>query len=115
MAAVTEFVNKVTLSSGKVVLLREFKIKHQELAIKAVGNRAGDNTALMALMSQAEIIKMLVLRVDAHDIKPGEMEDLDKWFSPGDYRQLLKCVEKLMGDDGDPKLEVVSSGSNTPG
>ncbi len=49
-------VYKVTLSSKKVVLLRELKIKHQELAAQAASPKSNGDTTLFALLSQKELL-----------------------------------------------------------
>lgn len=107
------FVTKVTLSSGKVVLLKEMKIRHQELAIAAAAPKAGDNQALLAFNVQKELLKILVVNINGQDKKPIELEKLDDVFSMSEYLQLLKVMSKLMGDDSDmgkSQIEVVPFG-----
>ena len=54
-----EMVHKVVLSTKKEVLLREMKIKFQNLALKAVGNRGGENNMLTASLMQQELLKII--------------------------------------------------------
>lgn len=107
-----EQVTKVTLSSGKVVLLRDFKIRHQELAAKAVGPRGSENQSYQNILMQNELIKILTVRVDAADVKPTD--SLDDLFTMAEYQQICKVVMKLSGGDEAsvaPLIEVVSSGA----
>lgn len=93
-------VHKITLSTGKVVLLREMKIKYQELAIKAVGNKAGDNQMLFASMVQKELLKILIFQINESKVGDIELADLDKVFSFGEFSQVNRAVEKVVGGDG---------------
>jgi hypothetical protein len=112
-----EFVHKVVLGSGKEVLLRDFKIKHQEMAIQAVAKRAGDNQLVLGALMQGELIKILVVQVDGKDMRPMELENLDNIFSYQEYSQLCKALAKVMGvDDGEDflqkcQIEVVPFGN----
>lgn len=103
---------KVTLSTKKVVLLREMKISHQELAAQAVGNKAGDNQMLMALLMGKELVKMLVYSIN--DQKPTvlQLEKIDDLFTVAEYGQIQKVIQSLMGgdDSGKAQLEIVNSG-----
>lgn len=105
-------VHKVILSSKKEVLLREMKIRHQELAAKICGKKAGDNMAYLSTLMQAELLKMLVVQVDGKSVSPSEVENLDNMFSLLEYRQLISAVSKLMGGDdmGEPQIEIGLSG-----
>ena len=95
----TEMVTKVTLSSGKVVLLREMKMKYQTLAIKAVGSQAKDNQALMGVLAQQEILKQLVVEIDGVRTSAKNLEKLDDVFSYMDLMQLYSVVNKIAGGD----------------
>lgn len=103
-------VHKVTLSSGKEVLLRALKIKHQRLAAEAASGQAGNNATVLGIQMLEEILKLLVLQVDGKTPEPAALEDLDNIFSYPEYQELLKVVGQLMGENGTPKMEVVSSG-----
>lgn len=108
----SEMVHKVTLSSKKEVLMREMKIKFQNLAIKAVGNRAGENQAMLGNLMQQELLKQLVVQIDGKAITAKELENLDEVFTYSEYGQLLQVLQKLMGGDsmGEFQTEIVSIG-----
>lgn len=108
-----EFVHKVTLSTGKVVLLKPMKIKYQNLAIQAVGKKAGDNQNLAGALIQTELLKILISQVDGKALDPKQMEDLDAIFEYAEYQQLLKVLNKLAGgeQEGESMTETVSIGS----
>ena len=104
-------VHKATLSSGKVVLLREFKIKHQRLAAQACSGGSENPTAMGVQMAE-EILKLLIIRINDQEVPKNALEDLDSIFTYQDYQELLKVIGKLMGDNNaDPKMEVVSYGA----
>lgn len=100
--------HKVTLSSKKVVLIRELKIKHQTLASKAVGNRAGDNSLLMGTLMSQELLKILLISIDNVPVEPAQLEDLDGMFTFVEYQQVTKFIGRLMGgDEGEFQTEIV--------
>jgi len=109
-----ELVHKVTLSSGKEVMLRDFKIKHQEMAMQNVAKKAGDSALLMGGLIQSELLRLLIVQIDGKSVKPMELENLDNMFSYQEYMQLLLVMRKLMGTEeeelGKFQLEVVNFG-----
>ena len=107
----SEMVHKVTLSSAKEVLLREFKIKHQRLAAQAAAGKAGDNPTVLGVIMAEEILKLLLVQIDGKPVETVKLEDLDSLFSYTDYNQLTQVIGSLMGGEVDaPKTEVVSYG-----
>lgn len=98
--------HKVTLSSGKVVLLHEQKIKHTSLAIRAVGNRATGNSLLQQTMITEEMVKILLYSVDGKVPTPEEKEDLDSLFTTQEYTQVLTFINGGKGDLEIPKFET---------
>lgn len=108
-------VHKVTLSSGKVVYLRDMKIEDQELAAIAAGQKApSDNQLAMAVIMQKELLKILLVQVDSKKLSGAEKEDLNALFSYQDYREASSIVSKIAGTDdplGKIQVEHVSSGS----
>lgn len=108
-----EMVHKVTLSTGKEVLLREMKIKHQNLAIKAASKQAGDSNTLLASLMQQEIIKQLIFQIDGKQVSGKEMENLDEVFTYSEFGQIAQVIQKLMGGDslGEFQTEIVSIGA----
>lgn len=104
-------VHEVKLGSGKTVLLRDFKIRHMELAVKAAGDEKSEY--LFALKQQNELIKILLVQVDGQDIDRTKVEDLDNYFSVSEYKQIMQVVKQLSGDDdemGKPTVTVSSFG-----
>jgi len=107
-------VHKVTLSSGKVVLLRPMKNKYRNLAIQAVGKKAGDNQLLAGALMQDELLKMLIVQLDGKPVEPKTLEDLDSVFEYMDIQQLTAVITKLAGGEvnaGELVTEIVSIGS----
>jgi hypothetical protein len=104
---------KVTLSSGKIVLLRELKISDTELAAQEVASRANGDQLLMQVFMQKALLKNLLLQVDGKTVDAVEREDLDSLFTAAEYGQLISVMNKLSGGDDakkEPGLEVVFTG-----
>jgi hypothetical protein len=84
-------VHKVTLATGKVVLICEPKMRHMKLAEKlANGNMTG-------LVFQEELLKQLIQKVDEQEIKKPDLLDLDELFSLAEIMQLYSFLGKLLG------------------
>jgi hypothetical protein len=109
-----QMVHKVVLSSGKEVLLRTLKIKHQRLAAQAASGKAGNNPLLMALAMREELLKILIAQVDGKAVAATALEDLDALFSYEEFSQLNQVLAKLTGeensDSGKFKMEIVPIG-----
>jgi len=111
MSKKQEAVHKVTLSSGKVVLIRDPKIKHQELAVRAIGSKS-TNQIETALLMQKELVKMLVAQINGKAPTSIELENLDDLFSIAEYMQVNQVISQLMGggDAGNFQVEFGISG-----
>jgi hypothetical protein len=103
---------KVTLSTGKVVLLRELKISHTEQAAQQVASKANGDSTLLQLLMQKQLVKNLLISIDDKALTPQEREGIDDLFSIGEYNQLLQAIREMTGDamGNGFRLEVVSSG-----
>lgn len=106
--ATPESVVKVTLSSKKVVLLREPTIRHTELAAQAAAPRAGGDPHVLGMMANKEMLKFLIVKIDDKMPSRSELENLDKLFTLKEYGQLQKVVQKLGGSEGneEPVIEM---------
>ena len=72
---------KFTLSSGKVVHLREPLISDTETAAQTAGKQAsGDNQLHMGMLLQKELLKLLLVKVDNKALNLTEKQQLDKHF-----------------------------------
>ena len=93
---------KVTLSSGKEVLLKSMKISHLENAERVAGSMSG--MAFIKALSQ-----QLIAQVDGKKLKPVELEQIDDVFTVAEFMQVIQVVGKCMGDAGttDPQVETV--------
>lgn len=110
-----ENVYKVTLPSKKVVLLREMKVRYEDLALQAVGRKAGKNEMLGQKLVGDEMLKLLLVTIDGKKPSPTELERLDELFSYADIMSLRKVVAKIAGvEEGEtqaPEIEMVASES----
>ena len=109
MAEEKEQINciKVVLSGGKEVLLREMKMKYQNLALQAIGNKAKDNQMLAGSLLVQELIKILIIKVDGQDVPKAKLEALDELFTYKQLTQLFSVVGKMTGGD-DAEGEVLT-------
>lgn len=109
------FVTKVTLSTKKVVLLKEPKISDQDLASQAASRTVkGDNLVGMSLAMQKELLKQLIVKIDDKQPRPSELESLDTWFSIREYAELQSVINKMTGladiQGNEPTTEQVKFG-----
>lgn len=92
-------VYKFTLSSGKVICLKEPKISDSESAIQIAGKRAGENMALLGLITQKELFKKLLVQLDEKKLSMSEKESLDSLFSFKEWSQCMTALSKVTGGD----------------
>lgn len=104
----SEMVNKVTLDSGKVVLLRNLEIRHYRQAAEAAAHRANNNNLIFNLYVQDEILKLLMISIDGKSLTDLEKESFDKLFTAKDYNQLMLIIAEIIGKANRPKVELVS-------
>jgi hypothetical protein len=103
---------RITLSTGKVVLMRIPKIKHQEQAMRVVGKSAGDNNNLFQFMTGIELMKLLIAKINDKDMKYQDMTNLDDHFTNREIKEMGLAVQEYTkeGDDFLPKIEAVAIG-----
>lgn len=103
-------VHQVTLSTGKVIILGELKIRTQELAIKSVGNKAQGNDALRDLYVSQELVKLLLIEVDGKPVDKRQVENLDEMFSLREFKQIQQSIARISGmdEEADPNVEIVT-------
>ena len=118
------FVHKVILSTKKVVILRDMKIKYKNLAVQIAGKKVkGDNPAHLSSMMTDELAKLLILEIDGKPVDKAQVEDLDSLFSFVEYTQVTKAISKIAGfeeaedDEGKPQfqMEVETGSKPSPG
>jgi hypothetical protein len=105
-------VAKVTLSSGKIVLLRELRITDTEVAAQKVASRSqGDGNVLQVLMQKA-LLQLVLVQIDGKPVSETDKEDMNSLFNLQEYTQLLKVLQKMSGGDEmgkEVKIETVVS------
>lgn len=104
-------VYKFTLSSKKEIYLREPKMSDSESAIQIAGLKAGDNMALLGLITQKEIFKKLLVKVNNSSPSMSEKENLDGLFTFKEWSQCLQALGKVTdGDEGnlsEPEITTI--------
>lgn len=108
-------VHKVILSSKREVLIREPRIRDQELAAMAASGKAKtDNQMVFGVFMQKEMLKQLLVQIDGQKITAAQVEALDQLFTYKEYGQLLKAMGKILGEEDDLgkfQIEVLPSGA----
>jgi hypothetical protein len=103
---------KATLSSGKVVLLKQMRVSHMEKAAEQVSARAGDSGNLMQVLIQKALVQLLLYQIDGKEVTMAQKDDMDDLFSIQEYSQILQVVGKISGGDDkskEAKIEFVAS------
>ena len=108
-------VYKFTLSSKKVIFLREPKMRDSEDAIKVAGMKAGENNvAYMGLLTQKELFKKLLVQVDGKKLSATEKENLNDMFTYKEWNQCMKALQKVTAEEdaegNDLAPEIVTIG-----
>ncbi len=106
-------VSKVTLTSKKVVLVREPTVEDIELSTQVAGSQAKDNDAYLGMLLQKEMLKKLVVQIDEKVLTNSDKEQISKFFTLAEYGQISNFISTLMGtqDQGNFQSELVSFGS----
>lgn len=100
-------VAKFTLSSGKVIYLKEPSIGDTEKAAQVAGKKAGsDNQVYLGVLLQKEMIKILLVQVDDKKLSLTDKEQLEKLFTFKEYNQALKAAQMVMADEGNEQLTL---------
>lgn len=102
---------KIVLKTGKVVILREMKIKDQNLATRMLGQKKM-NQAELQLALQENLVKILLLQIDDRTLNHAEKEDLDSLFTVKEFGQVLQVINKITSDDeensqGEAEIETL--------
>lgn len=116
MSEESQAVHKVTLKSGRIVMLRDPLISDVEHATAIAGKGNMDNQALLGTKIQKEMLKLLIVSVGKEENgqyvgkKPGlqDLQMLDKLFSLKEYGQLIGVVRKLSeaDEEGNEPTEI---------
>lgn len=92
-------VSKFTLSSGKIIMLREPRIRDTETIAQLAGRKAGDNMAHLGILMQKELFKLLLVAINEKSVSPKEKDMLDDLFSIKEWRECMKALIMVTGDE----------------
>lgn len=101
---------KVTLNSGKSIVLKRFTIKLKNQAIEAAGAKCGENTPAQLFQSLVadEALKLMIDTVDGKPLDAVSREDLDTFLSFDEYQSLASVVGDFLGTvQKKPKIELI--------
>jgi hypothetical protein len=105
--------HKVTLGTGKVVILREPEINDQEIAMQLAAPKGKDSPMLLVTFAQKELMKLLILEIDGKRPSKIELEQMSKLFTLAEYNQLATYLGKMAGGSdgmGESQSELVAFG-----
>jgi len=107
---------KITLDSDRTILIRPLTIGIKNQAVEATGIKAGPKASEMAFQNllQDEILKLLLVEIDAKKISAAQREDLDALFSIDEYMQVMGVVAQMLQSSEKkkaPKVELVFTDS----
>lgn len=102
--------HRLTLDSGRTVELRPLKVSYYKTAMEAAAHRSRGDTTMLAMHSQDEILKTLLVSLDGKKLSAAEKENTDL-FDPTEYRQVMLIIEEMVGEAKRPKVEMVSDNS----
>lgn len=100
---------KLTLKSGKEIVIREMNLADQRAAAKNIGSVA--NEAEMQIAMQQELLKLILVSIDGKTLKGQEKENLSNVLSWQEYNSVLTVVQDMLGNEERPKVEMVTSSS----
>lgn len=107
----SSMVNKVTLSTGRVVILKELEMRDDENATLLAAKKAGDSPLAFSIFMLTELTKILVLEIDGKKLTAQDKLQIDKTLSRQEFQEVRQVVGKLMGDPSTlPTIEAVASG-----
>lgn len=92
---------KFTLSSEKVIFLREPRIRDTEMVAQLAGKKAGENMAYLGVLMQKELFKVLLVAINEEPIPAKEKDMLDNLFTMKEWKECMKALMKVTGDDED--------------
>ena len=102
---------QVTLSTGKVVILRHPKIVDMEDASMVAGHGIQGNNPGMGVKLNRQLISRLLLQVNGKNLTLVETEQMDALFTVPEFLQLTQAINEAMGagaKDFQPKVESVT-------
>ncbi len=105
-------VNKFTLTSNKVIYLREPKIADQETVAQLAGKETSENNLLAGMKFGKEMFKQLLVGINDKKIQ-GPIS-LDDEFTYKEWNECQKALKMMVGEEDISKnlpMEVVSFGS----
>ena len=108
-------VTKVTLTTKKIVYLKEPTVDDMEAAGQVAGQISKGNDTQMGMALQKELLKRVLVQVNDKKLGLAEKEGINKMFSLKEYTQVMKVIKDLSGmdeDEGKLVTEVVTFGSN---
>ena len=114
----TEMVHKVTLSSGKIVYLKDMDTGKEELAFQAASTKT-DKETMIAYYATSELVKILLagyqLNADSEIKRPNatEIELIDSILTYAENKQVKEVIGKMMGEVSNtkPTVEIVNFGN----
>lgn len=104
-----DFLVQMTLSTGKKVVMAEPMVGDQDKAIERVALKGVDNATALSVMSQTELLKILLRGIDGKKVKGADRENLKTLFTHKEYMEVMAGMGELLGKPEKPQMEHVSA------
>ena len=103
--------HKLTLSSGREVILEEMSIAHEDRATEMLSSRYKDNPTMVIFGAAKELMKMLVLQIDGKPLTAIQSEQIDTVLDRTEYKQVEAYINKMRSIDAPlPEAEAIPFG-----
>jgi hypothetical protein len=99
---------KLTLKTGKVVILKDLQVGDQEQAAEAARLTQGMSSVVQAMKMQQELIKGLIVSINGKAPSALERESLKTILTIQEFGQIASFVGELTGEGEKPTVEVIT-------
>lgn len=92
----TIMVHKITLPTGKTVIIKDVDIGDEEMAAKIAMKNGGDSGAGAGYFLVNELTKMLILEIDGKKLSGTDKTMIKRFLSYQEFTLVRNAVGKLM-------------------
>jgi hypothetical protein len=100
---------KITVSTGKIITLKDLTIDDQREAAKDAGMISDSkNEASLGVELQYALLKRLIVKINGNVLSGQQKEILKDHLTFAEYSEIMIFVQELMGKVQAPKVEFIS-------
>jgi 3,4-dihydroxy-2-butanone 4-phosphate synthase len=109
-------VHKVTLKTGKIVIVKDLDMRDEENATLIASKKAVDQPMAFSIFFLNELTKLLILEIDTVKITANDKLQIERLLTRAEFNQVRQAVGSLMGEDQAlPQIETEVTGAQSPG